>query len=201
MSKQSPKWGRIPHILRILLRIKGKPVAESVAERFSVAESAVATSASLPASSQLLCFKWGWSVQKQFLVLIFASVHHPYTPLPVALALRFSGRHVHVSRGVHRTLRGHVSRGADPSLPLRSAAVLRFHRAALLFPAGRDFGRRLPLVFTSCCADTYPVEQILRCRSGFRLRAPASLTPANRLKLSKIETATAAPWGSIFSRS
>jgi len=39
LSKQSPKWGRIPHILRILLKIRGKPVAESVAERFFVAES------------------------------------------------------------------------------------------------------------------------------------------------------------------
>src|SRR5579864_6729738 len=50
--KQSPKWGQIPHILRILLRIKGKTVAESVADGFFVAESAVAASASLPATSQ-----------------------------------------------------------------------------------------------------------------------------------------------------
>jgi len=50
--KQSPKWGQIPHILRILLRIKGKTVAESVADGFFVAESAAATSASLPATSQ-----------------------------------------------------------------------------------------------------------------------------------------------------
>jgi len=34
-----PKKDRIPHILRMSLKINGKPVAESVAERFFVAES------------------------------------------------------------------------------------------------------------------------------------------------------------------
>ena len=51
-----------------------------------------------------------------------------------------------------------------------------------------------PCGWFSRARDTHlPLQQILRCRSGFRLRAPTSLTPAKRLKLSKIASGNKVP--------
>src|SRR5579859_3120861 len=72
----------------------------------------------------------------------------------------------------------------DPSLPLRvSPAGSRFAHARISAQVrllAEDFAFNFPL-----CSDaaTTAHRQTLRSRSGFRLRAPASLTPAFRLKL------------------
>src|SRR5271155_1429112 len=55
----------------------------------------------------------------------------------------------------------------------------------------QDFGSGLPLRSRPLIASTYEIRSL---RSGFRQRAPASLTPANRLNLTENGLATLPIW-------